>query len=120
MLNLCIALARLPRVHSVDESRYRSLPYAPDKVFGLLANMIEKDTGLLIVAERDGRRRSPTESARCLPSGGLCFYGSRQRHRHGLYEGRRQSRWSPCCVLALLPPDCALSSSFGLNIETMI
>jgi L-amino acid N-acyltransferase YncA len=37
-----------------QESRYRVLPYAPNKVFGLLANMIEKDTGLLIVAERNG------------------------------------------------------------------
>lgn len=38
-----------------QESRYRVLPYAPNKVFGLLANMIEKDTGLLIVAERNGQ-----------------------------------------------------------------
>lgn len=38
-----------------QESRYRVLPYAPNKVFGLLANMIEKDTGLLVVAEREGK-----------------------------------------------------------------
>jgi GNAT superfamily N-acetyltransferase len=36
------------------ESRYRVLPYAPNKVFGLLANMIEKADGLLIVSEKNG------------------------------------------------------------------
>lgn len=37
------------------ESRYRVLPYAPNKVFGLLARMIEQDTGLLLVAEKGGQ-----------------------------------------------------------------
>lgn len=38
-----------------QESRYRALPYSSSKVFALLASMIEKDSGLLIVAERNGQ-----------------------------------------------------------------